>query len=509
MPLINSIAGSFISSRLHRIEHFKKHPFAVQEATLFDLIRKAKNTEWGRRYKFDKIGDVEDFKTSLPLQNYEDIRPYIDRIRNGEHNILWPGAIKWFAKSSGTTDDKSKFIPVSSEALKTCHFRGGRDVLAVYARQNPKTGIFTSKTLTLGGSHEINMMENNSRYGDLSAILIENMPRWADFIRTPPAKVALLSDFEKKLEHIAKISVNKRVAAFAGVPSWNMVLMKYILDYTGKSNIIEVWPDMELFIHGGVCFEPYREQYRQLFPSPDMNYLETYNASEGFFALQDDPQSDDMLLMLDYDVFYEFIPLEELGREFPDVHTIDQVETNRNYALVITTNAGLWRYIIGDTVVFTSIHPHKIKITGRIKQFINAFGEELIVDNAEKALQIACRETNATVLEYTAGPVYMTGENNGAHEWLIEFEKKPEDMSVFTYSLDSALCRLNSDYEAKRNKNITLRMPIVHALPKGTFYKWMKQRGKLGGQNKVPRLSNDRKYIDDMLGISCFPDEKS
>ena len=502
MKFINSIVNNFVSDRLERIEYFKKHPFTVQEAIMFNLISKAKNTEWGKRYKFSSIRDVEDFKTSLPLQSYEDVRPYIDRIRNGEQNVLWPGAITWFAKSSGTTDDKSKFIPVSDEALHSCHFRGGRDVLAIYSRQNPKTKVFTGKTLTLGGSHEINMLENNSRYGDLSAIMIENIPRWADFIRTPPAKVALLSDFEEKLEKIAKVSIKKNVVSFAGVPSWNMTLMKFILNYTGKSNILEVWPDMELFIHGGVCFEPYREQYWRLFPSPNMHYFETYNASEGFFALQDDPKSDDMLLMLDYDVFYEFIPVEEFGKDFPDVHTIDQVETDRNYAMVITTNAGLWRYIIGDTVVFTSIQPHKIKITGRIKQFINAFGEELIVDNAEKALQIACRETNAIVSEYTAGPVYMTGDSNGAHEWLIEFEKEPDNMSLFTSNLDRALCWLNSDYEAKRNKNITLRMPIVHSLPKGSFYKWMKQRGKLGGQNKVPRLSNDRKYLDDIFKIS-------
>jgi len=438
------------------------------------------------------------------LQTYEDIRPYVDRIRDGEQNIFWPGVIKWFAKSSGTTDDKSKFIPVSREALRSCHYRGGYDVLAVYARQNPKTKIFTSKTLTLGGSHQINKADNHSHYGDLSAILIENIPRWTDLIRTPSAKVALTGDFEEKLEQIAKKSVKERVVAFAGVPSWNMVLMRHILNYTGKNNIHEVWPDMELFIHGGVCFEPYRDQYQRLFPSPGMNYLETYNASEGFFALQDDPKSDDMLLMLDYSVFYEFIPVEQLGKECPDVLAIDHVETNRNYAVVITTNAGLWRYIIGDTVVFTSTNPYKIKISGRTKQFINAFGEEVIVDNAEKALKAACKATNAVVSEYTAGPVYMNSEHNGAHEWLIEFEKEPDDLSVFTEHLDRALCSLNSDYEAKRIKNITLRMPIVHPMPKGAFYNWMKQRGRLGGQYKVPRLSNDRKYLEDILTMTAM-----
>ena len=505
MSLINSIVNSFNSKRLKRIEYFKTHPYPVQEETLFELIHHAKDTEWGKRFQFDRIRDIEGFQTLLPLQQYEDVKPYVDRIRSGEQNVLWPGGITWFAKSSGTTEDKSKFIPVSREALKTCHYRGGYDVLAIYARQNPKTKIFTSKTLTLGGSHQINRTENHSYYGDLSAILIENIPRWANFVRTPSAKVALLSDFDEKLEQIAKISVRKRVVAFTGVPSWNMALMKYILNYTGKKNIMEVWPDMELFIHGGVCFEPYREQYRLLFPSPDMHYFETYNASEGFFALQDDPQSSDMLLMLDYGVFYEFIPVEQLGTELPDILTIDQVETNRNYAIVITTNAGLWRYIIGDTVVFTSLNPHKIRISGRTRQFINAFGEEVIMDNAEKALQAACRSTHAIVSEYTAGPVYMDSEHNGAHEWLIEFEKEPVDLLFFTQALDQALCSLNSDYEAKRSKNITLRLPIVHSMPKGTFHNWMKQRGKLGGQNKVPRLSNDRKYLDEILGETVRP----
>ena len=496
---INSVVNSFNLRRLKKIDYFMANPFPVQEATLFDLIHKAKNTEWGKRYQFNKIRDVSGFQTSLPLQKYEDVKPYIDRIRDGEQNILWPSPIAWFAKSSGTTGDKSKFIPVSKEALKYCHYRGGYDVLAIYARQYPKTKVFTSKTLTLGGSHQIDRKENQSRYGDLSAILIENIPRWADFIRTPPAKITLLSDFDEKLERTAEFSIKKNVVAFTGVPSWNMVLMKHILNYTGKSNILEVWPNMELFIHGGVCFEPYREQFHQLFPSPDMHYFETYNASEGFFALQDDPKSNDMLLMLDYGVFYEFVPVEQLGKDIPDILTIDQVETNRNYAIVITTNAGLWRYVIGDTVMFTSTNPFRIKISGRTTQFINAFGEEVIVDNADNALKAACKATGAIVSEYTAGPVYMDSNNGGAHEWLIEFEREPKDLKFFTEKLDMALCTLNSDYEAKRNKDITLRMPIVRSIPKGVFYNWMKQRGRLGGQNKVPRLSNDRKYLDEIL----------
>ena len=506
MAFITSIVNRINSKRLKRIEYFTKHPFPVQEETLFDLISQAKNTEWGKRYGYGNIRNIVDFQSFLPLQTYEDVKPYVDRIRGGEQNILWPSDITWFAKSSGTTEDKSKFIPVSKEALKSCHYRGGYDVLAIYARHNPKTKIFTSKTLTLGGSHEINREANHSRYGDLSAILIENIPRWADLVRTPPTKVTLLADFDEKLKQITQLSVGKHVVAFTGVPSWNMVLMKYILDYTGKKNILEVWPDMELFIHGGVCFDPYREQYQQLFPSPDMHYFETYNASEGFFALQDDPRSSDMLLMLDYGVFYEFIPVGQMDKDFPDVLTIDQVETNRNYAIVITTNAGLWRYIIGDTVVFTSLNPHKIRISGRTKQFINAFGEEVIMDNAEKALKKACQATHAIVSEYTAGPVYMDSVHNGTHEWLIEFEKEPDELSLFTQALDQALCSLNSDYEAKRYRNITLSMPIVRSMPKDSFYNWMKQRGKFGGQNKVPRLSNDRKYVDEILAMIHYSD---
>ncbi len=499
MSLINSIVNGFNSGRLGRIEQFKRHPFSVQESTLFGLIRKARDTEWGRRYGFSDIRDPAGFQSSVPLQTYEDVKPYVDRHRKGEKNILWPGAINWFAKSSGTTDDKSKFIPVTREALTGCHYRGGYDVLAIYGRQNHKTRIFTAKTLTLGGSRQIDRVDEDTYCGDLSAILIRHVPRWVNLLKTPPANVALLADFDKKMEEIARISVKHRVVAFTGVPSWNMVLMKHILAVTGKSNISEVWPDMELFIHGGVSFIPYREQYQKLFPSPDMRYMETYNASEGFFAIQDDPDTDDMLLMLDYNIFYEFIPLDQLGKESPEVLTIDRVQTGKNYAVVITTNAGLWRYIIGDTVVFTSLHPHKIKISGRTRQFINAFGEEVIVDNAEKALKEACTATGAMISEYTAGPVYMDSKNNGTHEWLIEFETEPRDMPLFVQTLDKALCSVNSDYEAKRNKSITLRMPIVHALPRGTFYEWMKSKGKLGGQNKVPRLANDRKYIDDIL----------
>jgi hypothetical protein len=438
----------------------------------------------------------------LPLQHYEDVKPYVERWREGQQNILWPGEIKWFAKSAGTTGDKSKFIPVSEEALEDCQFKGVRDVLAIYTHNNPDTLIFTGKGLTIGGSHQINNFSNQSFYGDLSAILIENSPFWVSFIRTPNTKIALMEKWEEKLEMAYEATLNENVTNIAGVPSWNLVFIKYILEKTGKSNLLDIWPNLELFIHGGLSFHPYREQFGKLIPSPAMNYLETYNASEGFFAIQDDPGSNDMLLMLDYGIYYEFIPMDQFSEDQPKTLSIGEVETDRNYALVISTNGGLWRYILGDTVIFTSLYPHKIKVSGRTKHFINAFGEELIIDNAENALKTACRKTEAVISEYTAGPVFMSDTSKGSHEWLIEFEKEPENMEYFITMLDNALQSLNSDYEAKRYKNITLDPPQVICARKGLFYQWLKQEGKLGGQNKVPRLANDRKYLDKLLEMN-------
>ncbi len=502
MQLLNSIVGWFNIKRLHQIGLFKQYPSNVQQDQLTKLICKAKDTEWGQKFKFDKIQSVEDFQNNIPLQSYEDIKPYVNRLREGEQNLLWPGEIKWFAKSSGTTNDKSKFIPVSREAMEDCHFRGGKDIMAIYTNLHPNTKIYTGKGLTLGGSHQINNFSNQSLYGDLSAILIENLPWWVDFIRTPKVEIALLERWEEKLAKITETTIHENVTNIAGVPSWNLVLIKHILKITGKSELHEVWPNLELFTHGGVSFIPYKDQFKNIIPSCKMNYMEAYNASEGFFAIQDDPSKDDMLLMLDYGIFYEFIPMDQFDKTSPDVLTLDQIETGKNYAIVISTNAGLWRYVIGDTVVFTSKFPHKIKISGRTKHYINAFGEEVIIDNAEKALQIACEKTNSTIKEYTAGPIFMGDTSNGAHEWLIEFETEPAELDYFTTLLDNALCSVNSDYEAKRYKNITLRLPVVRKIKPNVFYKWMKEKGKLGGQNKVPRLSNNRKYIEEVMAIN-------
>lgn len=499
MSFITSLVSWFNTKRLHQIDLFRRFPNEVQEEVLFKLISKAKDTMIGRKYDFKDLKSISAYQERVPINDYEDVKPYVEQLRKGEKNLLWPNEIRWFAKSSGTTSDKSKFIPVSSDALDECHFRGGKDILAIYSDLYPDSNIFTGKGLTLGGSHQVDNFSNESYYGDLSAILIENIPWWADFIRTPSQKVALIPEWEEKLDKLTKEAIKENVTNLAGVPSWNLVMIKHILDYTGKNNLLEVWPNLELFTHGGVSFTPYREQFKKIIPSPNMHYLETYNASEGFFAIQDDPQRDDMLLMLDYGIFYEFIPMDEFGSENPTVLTIGNIELNKNYAMLITTNSGLWRYLIGDTVKFTSTYPHKIKITGRTKHFINAFGEEIIIDNAEKALKSACDKTGAVIKEYTAAPIYMGDNAKGAHEWLIEFEVEPSDLSFFTKVLDNALCSINSDYEAKRYKGITLSEPLVKSMKQGSFFNWMKERGKLGGQNKVPRLSNTREYVDSLL----------
>lgn len=504
MPIITSLYKWFNIKRISQIDLIRQYPFNVQQDTFNQLIEKGIETEWGKMHSYQSVQSIKDFQSLVPLQTYDDVKPYIDRLRAGENDLLWPGEIKWFAKSSGTTSDKSKFIPVSKDSLEKCHFRGGKDVLAIYTNNYPESGLFKGKGLTLGGSHKIDNYSNQSYYGDLSAILIENLPFWTEFIRTPSQQVALLDKWEEKLEKITAEVINENVTSLAGVPSWNLVMIKYIMEHTGKSNLLELWPNLELFIHGGVSFTPYREQFEKLIPTPNMHYLEAYNASEGFFAIQDDPNDSGMLLMLDYGIFYEFIPMDEFGSPNAKVLTIEEVQKGVNYAIVISTNSGLWRYVIGDTVKFTSLYPHRIVITGRTKHFINVFGEEVIIDNAEKALEVACHKTAAIISEYTAAPVFMSENEKGSHEWVIEFEVAPSSLDEFGYFLDNALQNVNSDYEAKRYKSITLGMPKLNAVPKGTFYKWLEQKGKLGGQNKVPRLSNSRQYVEELLIIAGF-----
>ncbi|MGV8877856.1 MAG: GH3 auxin-responsive promoter family protein [Sphingobacteriaceae bacterium] len=499
MTIINSFVSWIMKKRMHQIELFIKYPNEVQEEWLEHLIEEAKHTEWGKLYGYKSIECVEQFKQRVPIQNYDSLKPYIERMLAGEQNVLWPSEIRWFAKSSGTTSDRSKFIPVSEESLEECHFKGGKDLLTMYCNNRPETKIFTGKTLVLGGSHQINQLNNDSFYGDLSAVLLKNLPVWAEFYRTPDMSVALMEDFEEKIEMMAQLTKNVNVTNIAGVPTWNIILAKRILEITGKSDLLEVWPNLELYFHGAVNFTPYREQFKKLIPSADMYYLETYNASEGFFGIQDQSGSDEMLLMLDYGIYYEFLPVEHLFEENPKTLGLDEVELHANYALIISTNAGLWRYMIGDTIRFTSLSPYRIQITGRTKHFINAFGEEVIIDNAERALTEACRQTGAVIREYTAAPIYFCDDKTGGHEWIVEFEQKPAEMERFTDLLDETLRKINSDYDAKRFKDLALRRPKVHIAPDGTFYDWMKERGKLGGQHKVPRLANNREYIDDIL----------
>ncbi len=502
MAIIPSIINWLNVKRLSQIDLFKKYPVETQQESLFHLIAKAQTTEWGKKYNYASISSIKEYQSRIPIQAYEEIIPYVERLRKGESNLLWPGEIKWFAKSSGTTSTKSKFIPMSREALEDCHYRAAKDILAIYTMNKPDTGIFSGKCLTLGGSHKINQFSNDSLYGDLSAILIENAPFWVEVIRTPKQKIALLEDFEEKLEMITKTSVNENVTNISGVPSWYLVLIKQILAYTGKSNLLDVWPNLEVFFHGGISFNPYREQYQKLIEGSQMNYMETYNASEGFFGIQDDPTKGDMLLMLDYGIFYEFVPADQICTDSPKAYTIGEVEKGISYAIIISTNGGLWRYMMGDTIIFTSLDPHRFIISGRTKQFINVFGEEVIMDNADKAIVSACKATNAVVSEYTAGPVFMDTSKKGSHEWLIEFEIEPSDVNLFIDNLDETLKSVNSDYEAKRYKDLNLEKPVVRVVPRGTFNKWLKIKNKLGGQNKVPRLSNSREHIEDLYVIA-------
>ena len=486
------------------LDRYRCEAEAMQRGVLARLIKKGRQTLWGWEHGFDEIEDYEKFAQSSAVNGYDDLKSYIDRMRHGEKNVLWPGQVRWYAKSSGTTNDKSKFIPVSRDNLHDTHYQGGKDAVVWYLRNNPKSRIFDGRALILGGSHQPNYNLPHSLVGDLSAILIENINPLVNLVRIPRKSTALLSDFEEKRERIAHEALGKDVTNISGVPSWMLSVLTRVIELSGKQNLSEVWPNLEVFWHGGVAFTPYREQYRRLIPSPGMHYMETYNASEGFFGLQDDPNDPAMSLMVDYGVFYEFIPLEELGKDNPTTLPLWEVETGRNYAMVITTSSGLWRYMIGDTVRFTSVNPYKFVITGRTKSFINAFGEELIVDNAEQGLAIACRETGAEVREYTAAPVFMDERGQCRHQWLIEFSCEPNDIEFFANCLDKALQTLNSDYEAKRHKDITLQRLEIIPARRGLFDDWLKSQGKLGGQHKVPRLSNDRKIIES-IGLTPSP----
>jgi hypothetical protein len=503
MGLINSILTWVMKKRIHQIELFIKYPHEVQEELLKKLLNTGRTTEIGNEFDFSSIQSYDQYRERIPIRTYEEYYPLIERLMRGEQNILWPSEIKWFSKSSGTTNSRSKFIPVSTESLEDCHFKGGKDMLSLYVNCYPDTKIFDGKGLAVGGSHQINEYDpsSSSYYGDVSAVIMQNLPPWAQFIRTPSLETALMNNWEEKIEKMARETVQENVTNIAGVPTWTILLIQKIVELEKKNDILEVWPDLEVFFHGAVSFDPYRKLFKTLIPRERMRYWEVYNASEGFFGLQDQPNSDELLLMLDYGIFYEFIPMDEIEKENPRTIHLADVKKDKNYAMVISTNGGLWRYNIGDTVKFTSISPYRIKITGRTKHFMNAFGEEVIVENAEMAITKACESTGAIIDNFTAAPIYLDGGNKGGHEWIIEFKKQPESLERFTQVLDVSLREINSDYDAKRSQDLALVAPKVHSVNEGTFYNWMKKRGKLGGQNKVPRLSNTREYVDDILEL--------
>ncbi len=508
MEIINSFMAWLFKSRLKQIENFKSNPHQAQKEIFDELIEAGKRTKFGKAHDFKHIKSYRDFVERVPIHDYESIKPYIDQTMSGEQRVIWNTDIEWYAKSSGTTSSRSKYIPVSTESLEECHYKGGKDLVSVYVKNNPDTKMFIGKNLAIGGSLEKNPLnpQGTAKAGDISAVIMQNLPIWAQIIRTPSLEVALMDEWEAKIEKLARDTMDENVVTITGVPTWTIVLLQKILKLKNADNILEVWPNLEVFFHGAVAFGPYRAVFEKLIPSSKMRYMETYNASEGFFGLQDQPDSDELLLMLDYGIFFEFIPMEEWEKENPKVVPLGDVEVDKNYALLITTNGGLWRYKIGDTIKFTSTEPYRFRISGRTKHFINAFGEEVIVENAEKAIQKAADETSATISNFTAAPVYFGGDGSkGAHEWIVEFDSSPKDLDEFSALLDKNLREINSDYDAKRYKDLALTEPIIHQAPSGIFNNWLAKRGKLGGQHKVPRLSNERTFLEEILEM--IPEE--
>ena len=504
MEVLNSFLTWIFRNRLGQIENFKHNPIIVQNQTFDELIEAGKRTDFGEKYGFNRIKSYADFARQVPVFDYESFKPYIEKTMQGKQRVIWNTDIEWFAKSSGTTSSRSKYIPVSEESLEECHYKGGKDMVSIYVSNNPDSKLFTGKSLSIGGTLEKNHLnpEGIAKAGDISAVIMQNLPIWAQFARTPSLETALMGEWESKIERMALETMDENVTSIAGVPTWTVVLLQRILELKKAKNILEVWPNLEVFFHGAVAFGPYRSLFKELIPSDKMRYMETYNASEGFFGIQDQPGSDELLLLLDYGIFYEFIPMEEWDKDNSQVIPLRDIEIGKNYAMVISSNGGLWRYKIGDTVKFTSTLPYRFRISGRTKHFINAFGEEVIVENAENAIQFACDQTGATIANFTAAPVYF--ENNGskgAHEWVVEFRKSPPNLEDFARILDEKLRQVNSDYDAKRHKDLALNQLILHQAPEGLFEAWLRKKGKLGGQNKVPRLANSREYMDEILGM--------
>ncbi|WP_268033277.1 GH3 auxin-responsive promoter family protein [Algoriphagus sp. PAP.12] len=504
MEVLNSFMTWIFKNRLGQIDNFKKNPVQVQDEIFWELVEAGRKTTFGKEFGFSSIKSYQDFARQVPILDYDGIKPYIDRVMAGEQYVLWNSEIEWFSKSSGTTSSRSKYIPVSEESLQECHYKGGKDMVSIYVNNFPDSKLFSGKSLTIGGTLERNPLnpQGTAKAGDISAVMMQNLPIWVQFMRTPSLETALMSEWETKIEKMARETMDENVVSIAGVPTWTVVLMKRILEIKGAKHILEVWPNLEVFFHGAVAFGPYRSLFKELIPSEKMRYMETYNASEGFFGIQDRPESDELLLLLDYGIFYEFIPMDEWGEEDPTVVPLQDVEVGKNYAILISTNGGLWRYKIGDTVKFSSTTPYRFRISGRTKHFINAFGEEVIVENAEKAIAFAAEQTQATIVNFTAAPVYFDQSGSkGAHEWIVEFKTHPIDEEKFKELLDTQLREINSDYDAKRYKGLALSEPIVHIAQEGLFESWLRKKGKLGGQNKVPRLANNREYLDELLPL--------
>ena len=501
IPLINSIASWFLKKRMHQIELFIKYPNEVQQDVLNGLIDSAKDTFIGKKFDFSSINCYKDFSEKVPVFSYEEFSDKIELARKGENNIFWSSKIKWFAKSSGTTNAKSKFIPVSDESLQDCHYAAGKDLLCMYFNNNPNSQLFTGKSLRLGGSKSP-YEKNGTFYGDLSAILIDNMPFWAEFSSTPSNRISLMEDWDKKIDKIISESLNENVTSLAGVPSWMLVLLNRILEKSEKKYISDLWPNLEVYFHGGVSFKPYLNQYMDIINKESMQFYEIYNASEGFFAIQYENNSNELLLMLDYGIFYEFIPMKLYGTKNEKIIPLYEVEKDVNYAILITTNAGLWRYKIGDTVKFTSTSPYKIIITGRTKHYINVFGEEVIIENTDNVINKLSSKYDLQIIDYTVAPVFMNKNKKGAHQWFIEFKKPPSKKINLSEVIDHELRQENSDYDAKRFNSFTLKKPEVIISKKGVFLKWLEINNKLGGQNKIPRLSNERKFIESLMKLN-------
>jgi hypothetical protein len=499
---VNKVLSAHLRQRVHSIDYFKKHPQEVQARWWQTLIENGQWTKYGKQFHFGEIRNYKEFAERIPVVNYEEIKPYIQRSIYGERDVLWPGLTQWFAKSSGTTSDKSKFIPVTKDNLYSCHIKGSWDALSLYYDQNPDAQLFAYKSLIMGGS--LNRFQDypSSRFGDISAIMIEHMPFIGKPFFTPDFQTALMADWEVKIERMAQITLKEKdMVMIGGVPTWTVLLIRRILELTGAKDMTEIWPNLQVYIHGGVSFTPYKEVFASFFPK-QIDYLEVYNATEGYFGAQENLSQPDLLLLLDNGIFYEFLPMEEWDKPNPRAIPLEAVMPGHHYAPVISTNAGLWRYVPGDTIQFSSTNPYRFRITGRTKQFINAFGEEVMVANTDEALAMTCREGDVIVSEYTVAPCYFETLGKAGHEWLIEFEKSPSDLDRFAQRLDANLQQLNSDYEAKRYKDMALHCLKITTLPNGSFYTWMRKKGKYGGQHKVPRLANNREYVDELLNLS-------